>query len=201
MAIILDDNAEVWRKYKDNLLQVYPYYYWVKEFENDEIRVVKHTEFYLHYLGSFLQRAITLYKRVKAADQSNSVKLQRVVRLMHLHLFSGLNVHFTCFVAQNNPEEVLTLREAKIMKQRHASITFEAEECNLIVANTFKATKKIKAAKAKGVPTVHATWIKYSVINLCPMSAASFDVSCMSEETLKDPRAFETRLFEMHGDE
>lgn len=201
MALILDDNAEVWKKYKENLVQVYPYYFWDKEFENDEIRVVKHTEYYLHYLGSFLQRAINLYKRYKANHSVESLKIQRIVRVMHTNLFADFNVHFTCFVSQNNPEEVLTLRETKILKQRRGTITFDSDQCSIIVANTFKATKKIKTAKARGIPTVHGIWIKYSVINLCPLSTEFFDITNLSEERLKDPKKFETDLFEYHTEE
>lgn len=201
MALILDDNAEVWKKYRDNLVQVFPYIFWEKEFENDEIRVVKHTEYYLHYLGVFLQRSINLYKKFKATSPTESLKLQRIVRVMHSHLFHDLNAHFTCFVAQSNPEEVLTLREAKILKQRHGNITFNVDDCNIVVANTFKATKKIKAAKAKGIPTVHGMWIKFSVINLCPMSTDFFDIGFVSEEKLKNPKKFEAEMYELHTEE
>lgn len=198
MALILDDNAEVWKKYRENLVQVYPYYFWDKEFENDEIRAVKHTEYYLHYLGSFLQRAINMFKRYKTEHSSETLKLPRIVKVMHSHLFSDRTVHFTCFVAQNNPEEVLTLREAKIVQQRHAKITLDVEHANIVVANTFKPTKKIKTAKARGIPTVHGIWVKFSVINLCPMSTDFFDITNITEDKLKQPKTFESAMYDHH---
>ena len=201
MVLILDDNAEVWRKYRDNLVQVYPYLFWHKEDDNQEIRRVNYPDYYLHYLDVFLQRTVALYKRYKAEHSIDALKLQRIVKIIHLHLFNDFVVHFTCFVAQNSPEEVLTLRESKIIKQREGKITFNADECNILIANTFKATKKIKSLKAKGIPTVHGSWIRYSVINLCPLSTDFFDVSNLNEEKFKDPKIIERELYDAHPEE
>lgn len=202
MALILDDNADVWKKHQENLLQVYPYIFWEKELDNAEIRTVKHTEYYLHYLGVFLQRAITMYKRFKTNHPKETLKIQRIVRIMQTHLFADLNVHFTCYVAKGSPEDaVLSLKEAKLLRQRRAKITFDVNESNFVVANTFKATNKIKNAKTRGIPTVHHIWIKFSLINLLPMSTDFFDVTNLSEERFKDPKKFEAELFEAHSEQ
>lgn len=198
LVLILDDNKEVWSKYKDNLVQVYPYYFWQREEDNEVIRSVDHSDHYLHYLGHFLQRSVDIYKKYKTEHSPKTLKLYRVVRVLHNRLFQDLCVHFTCVVSVTNPEEVLKLRETIILKQRHGKVSLNYEESNLIIANTFKCTKKIKQAQLDGKPAVHFSWIRYSVVNLIPMSTEFFAVSNISEEKVKNLRQFDKDMMEFH---
>lgn len=198
LVLILDDNVDVWSKYKDNLVQVYPYYYWIKEEDNEEIRTVSHPDFYLHYLGHFLERSIAIYKKYKEEHTPKTLKYFRVVKVLHCLLFLDKIVHFTCVVAVTNPEEVLRIRESIILKQKRGKVSLTLEDANMVVANTFKSTKKIKQAKSEGKPTVHFSWIRYSVVNLVPMSTDFFDVVNITEEKLSNIREFEKSMAEKH---
>lgn len=198
LVLILDDNVDVWRKYKDNLVQVFPYYYWIKEEDNEEIRTVSHPDYYLHYLGHFLQRSVAIYKRYKEEHQPKTLKFYRIVRVLHSLLFFGKSVNFTCVVAVANPDEVLRIRESIIIKQKHGKVSLTLDGASMVVANTFKATKKIKEAKSMGKPTAHFSWIRYSVVNLVPMSTDFFDVANITEAKLSNIKDFEQSMADHH---
>ena len=63
-----------------------------------------------------------------------------------------------------------------------------------------KGTKKLKEAKSKSIPTVHFTWLTFSLIYLLPLSVDFFDVVLITEERLEHIDQFEKEMIDHHTD-
>ena len=139
-VLILDDNQEVWHLYRDNLIQVVPYYFWKNEEDKESVSFTSNKDYYLHYLWSFLDRAINILKKFKLENPLKpQLKIQVVVKELHDHLLIGKRIHFTgVFPTDINLEDT---KEYKRVKARRGSVCPDLENSNLLLAGTFKGTQ------------------------------------------------------------
>jgi hypothetical protein len=135
LVIILDDNTEVWHKYRDNLIQVLPYYYWDKDTAADPVVAGPDKDFYLYYLGSFIERAFSIYNKLKSRGVEQP-RIQKVVRVLHDCVFWNKVIHFSAVFSKSS--DVMAQRETKLVKARRGKVTEEAAEMNTMVVNTLK---------------------------------------------------------------
>lgn len=205
MVIILDDNSDVWHKYRDNLVQVLPYHYWNKDTAADPVIAGPDKDCYLYYLGSFLQRAFSIYNKVKSRSVEPP-RIQKVVRVLHDSVFWGKIIHFSSVFSKSS--DVMSQRETRLVLSRRGTVTECPSMMNTMVVNTLKCiqflslgTPKIKEALSREVPVVHLLWLRYSIVYLAPLSLAFFAAKNFSEERLNDLPTLEREIIEYHSRE
>jgi len=145
ITLILDDRTDVWQKYKNNLIQVVPYYHYNDDHPNNDLRKEKlfigAPDNYLHYLTAFLARSSIL--RRKAIDKGKECKVQKLVRKMHSTMFSGENISFSSFYPMGT--DPTTQIEARLILQRGGRVipVLSPESALSITTLVTKSTKSM----------------------------------------------------------
>ena len=199
LVLILDDNSQVWAKYRENLLQVLPYWFWKHEELKEEISFTEHKDYYLHAVTQLINRAVRIHKKCSSLDSNKKVKLQRVIYELQAKMFTGTAILFSGLAEKS--ENVLARPEAKIITDRGGTVVTEVAHATLLVTYSFKMTQKVKEAKAKGIPIVYMLWFKYSLKYMAPLSTEFFSLNeCTAPKTENMP-LLEQQIYEYHHEE
>lgn len=199
LVLILDDNAQVWSKYRENLLQVLPYFFWTAEELKDAIAFTEHRDYYLHAATSLINRAVDIHRRLEGLGSDKKVKLQKVLYELQAKMFAGKLICFSGLFEKS--EDISTRPETKQVTERGGTVVTELSQANLLVSYSFKVTQKVKEARAKGIPIVYMLWFKYSLRYMAPLALDFFSLAECTAAKVENIATFEQQIFEYHNSE
>lgn len=132
LVVVLDDSAEVWKYHRENLIQVLPFFFWKNEDDPEKVCFTANKDYYLHYLWSFLDRAISLMRRFRVEHpELPPLKIQKVLCALNNHIFHGKRFHLTGVVPKST--DVSENPQARKIKRHGGSICEQLEGSNMLL--------------------------------------------------------------------